>query len=108
MQPTHELPWVSRKQTRPLSVAKNIPTSENLIGNTYEILFVTCLASDSEMTKQGRVTFPVIIKIYSFPFILAQNVLKKTWISIITINLKNIKFPYSISHSTLPVPCFSF
>ena len=32
-------------------------------------IFVTCLASDSKMTKQGN--------FYSFPFILVQNVKKK-------------------------------
>ena len=74
----------ARPRPRFLMVTKMIPTSENLINNIYEILFVTCLASECEMkkTRQGN----MLSSICSFPVILAQNVnvfLKKAWISII-------------------------
>ena len=59
----------ARPRPRFLMVTKIVPTSENLIDNIYEILFATCLASDSEMMEQGMVTFPVIINLFlSFYF----------------------------------------
>lgn len=54
-------------------LTERIAASKNEIDNISEILLVTCLASGSEMTRQGKATSPVCC----LPFILAQNVSKK-------------------------------
>lgn len=42
------------------------PSTENLIDNTYKIIFVTCLASDNKITKQIGATSNQFILIHSF------------------------------------------
>ena len=52
---------------------------------------LSCLASHSEMTKQDRVTFPIIIKLF-LSFYFGAECFKKAWISIIAAE----KYPFRI------------
>lgn len=78
-------------------LTKKVAASENKLDDICEILLVTCLASGSEITIQGKATSPVCCLSSANPlsFILAQNIwpLKKIYSALTTINLKNFQFP---------------